>query len=424
MTSPEHRPRRGVALLVIAALGVVIWLQFVMAVVQPTIDSGRYPTSAYWVAPRLVLEGRAAELYDPEAFGRAAIELGAYFDLGLSLAVPPHILPLLPFGLLAQREAFALWTVLSLASLVAAGALLLRRLSVPGLVALTVLALVPLFQPVRHNFGFGQAYTFLLLALTVAALPHRAAMRDAMSAGIALAGAAIVKISYGAVAMAATLIGGRPRAAVVAVALTAAAVLASLAIVGVYDARVWFETLLGWRQRPETSVTAYQTLHSLFSHLFRFDATWNPQPVIHAPLLAEALWWLSAAVLGVVSVVCLRRSARSWGESGRLESAVLPISLIVPAAILVSPVAEDYHYVQTLLSFIVGGWIVSREQRPIPALALLVAALLLIGLPLPFNQQPPGGWWALLFYPRVYGAICLWLSLVLLARSTSTGRGR
>jgi hypothetical protein len=408
----------------LAVVGLIAWIDLVLSVIRPTIAAGLYPTSTYWVAPRLVWLGRSSELYDADAFGRAAIELGANFDLGLIPAAPPHILFILPFGLLPQSAAFALWTVLSVGALVTAMALLLWRLRAPSLVSLGVFAALPLFQPVRLNFSFGQAFTFLLLALTIAAVAGGASRRSAIVSGLGLAAAFVVKFWYGAAATAATLIAGRPRAAAVALSLIAVSALATLAVVGADDWRVWLETALAWRQRPETSVTAYQTLHSLFSHLFRYDATWNPAPAVGAPLIGEALWWISAAILGAISLLTLRRLAGAWSNDGRLETALLPIALTVPAAILVSPIAEDYHYVQTLLSFVVAGWAASRQpSRPLVT-ALLAGALILIGLPWPFANRAADGWWAVLFYPRVYGAFALWLSLVLLARSIPTGRGR
>ena len=418
------RSGRPVAL-AIACVVVVVWVEFGLSIVAPAIANGHYPTSTYWVAPRLIWEGRSDALYDTEAFALAAAEFGARSDRGFIPNAPPAVLPLLPFGLLDERPAFIAWTLLSLAALVAAVALLLSRVRVSLPLALAVVAALPLFQPVRVNFSFGQAFTFLLLALTVATLPHTGVVRNGLRGGLGLGVAFVIKAWYGAAATVAAALGGRLRTAAVALAVIAGAVLISVPIVGVDGWRVWIETSLTWRQRPETSVTAYQTLHSLFSHLFRFDATWNPAPVVHAPLLAEVLWFGSVACIGLVTLVWLRRLARSWRDTGRLEPAMLPIALTVPVAILASPIAEDYHYVLTLLSFLVGGWIALKAPRSTRSvLSLLLVSLLLIGLPLPFNERLVEGWSALLFYPRVYGAIALWLSLVLVARSTGTDRGR
>jgi hypothetical protein len=81
----------------------------------------------------------------------------------------------------------------------------------------------------------------------------------------------------------------------------------------------------------------------------------------------------------------------------------------VLAAILLSPVAEDHHYVLALLPLAVAASAVARRttwRRGVDVVVIIIAAALL-ALPWPFNA-PIEGWAALAYYPRVYGALLLW----------------
>ena len=98
---------------------------------------------------------------------------------------------------------------------------------------------------------------------------------------------------------------------------------------------------------PGVTVTAYQTLTSLFGHLFRYEPIFNPTPVTDAPLLENVLFYASAGALVLISVTTIARRSS--------PSLPLPIALLVPVAILVSPIAEDYHYVLMLFPITAAG---------------------------------------------------------------------
>jgi hypothetical protein len=74
----------------------------------------------FWVAGRLAIEGRIAEIYDPAAFGAAVKALlGPGAGLHVFPYPPPALLAVAPFGLLPYSVSLALW------SLIGAGAFLL-----------------------------------------------------------------------------------------------------------------------------------------------------------------------------------------------------------------------------------------------------------------------------------------------------------
>jgi hypothetical protein len=286
-----------------------------------------------------------------------------------------------------------------------------------------VLAALPLFHPLRANIAAGQVYSFVLLALVIAAVlgARRHAGAD-MRAGMALGFVVILKINYGLVMLLAPFLRQRWRVIAAAGIVFAIAAVLSMLIVDPGLWAEWLASVLAWRSRPETTVTAYQTLHSLFGHLLRHEPTWNPSPVLYAPVLADLLWIAAGATLGLTSVAAIVRAGEPAGSRIR---ALLPLAMLVPVAIIVSPIAEDHHYLLTLFPLLVGGAILAgeRPRRWAPWIAF-AAALLLLGPAWPFNRQPVEGWWALLFYPRVYGALALWVLLLSLIRAGRLDNGR
>lgn len=396
------------------AAGAFTWWDFFVRVIGPQLAAAHFPTSTYWVAPRLVWEGRGALLYDPPAFAAAAVELGARPDLGFVPNAPPLVIALLPLGLLPEAVAYQLWTVLGLVALVGAVALLARGLRLPLPTTLLLFAALPLFHPVRANLVMGQAYAFVLLGMVATAL---AASRREWSArfGLALAAVAWLKLYYGLVMFVAALVGRRWKAVTLFAAVLAVAAVIGGLLVGPGGWLFWLATVLGWRSRPETAVTAYQTLTSLFGHLFRYDPTWNPAPVGHLPLAADVLWLAAGITIAAVSLGVIVRAGREPSV------AVLAMAMLVPAAIILSPIAEDYHYVLALFALVVAATAAVRSaQFETPVVLALVGAGVLLAPAWPFNQPRVDGVAALLFYPRVYGAVLLWAVLArLLWRGTS-----
>jgi hypothetical protein len=400
-------PGRDRAMAALAvAFGTVTWVQFFWRVIGPALSSAHFPTSAYWVGPRLVWEGRAWMLVDP-GFGNAAVELGAFRDIGFLPNSPAAVLPLLPFGLLPESVAYPLWTALSVAALLAAVVLLVHSLRAWAVAVAFVLAVLPLFEPLRSNIEVGQGYAFVLLAAVVASVASVGA-KSGIAAGLALAGVAILKLYYALVLLLPALVVPRPKVLAAWIAALVAAFAAGVMLVGIDGWATWLQSAVGWRSRPETSVTAYQTLNSLFGHLFRYDATWNPGPVVEAPFLVDVLWALSAVVLIGISAWAIRRHSALESTPDRLLPA---IAVMVPIALLLSPVAEDHHYVLALLPLLTVTAVAVRCRKlDLLSAIALTGAVVLLAPPWPFNQERVEGWSALFFYPRVYGAALLWVA--------------
>lgn len=426
--------RLSPALAVYGLLALLTWTELLLRVVLPVLGRGDWRTSTYWVAPRLVWDGQADLLWDPVAFGDAAVRLGALRDMGFLPNPPIGVLPLLPFGLLPELAAFQAWTLIGIGALVGALVLLLARLRFSTSAALAVLALLPLFRPLRANIVEGQAYIFVLVALLLAAawglrqasagqVEERRPRADVL-AGLALGALGIMKLYYGLVLMLPALVLRRWVIVVTVATSLLAAVALTVLLWGVDGWAIWLDSTLSSRLRPETMVTAYQTLLSLLGHLLRYDATWNPRPVADLPWLVEILWYGAVvAIVGASAVVFTRYRRRVGGGS-----ILLPLAATVPVELLLSPGAQDTHYVLMIFPLIVCGRTLAPGEtgqrtvaagRPgnatLAAWGLLALAVVLLAAPWNPNVPDVDGWHALLRYPRVYGALLLWgllLSLI------------
>jgi hypothetical protein len=402
------------------ALLLLTWGEFAARALWPALLQVHWPNPGYWVAARLTLEGQVGALYDRAAFFAACARLGTYPDV-YDANMPLTLLPLLPLGLLSERAAHIVWTLVMLGCFLGALGWLARALGLSAPAALALGALAPLFHPWRENVARGQMYALvLLLAVGSAALMMRGARPAgagrSLAAGALLGGLGLAKLYYATVLLLPSL--ARRRARVLAAAGAALGLTVAVTLI-LWGAAPWESAIraaLGWRERPETAVTAYQTLNGLLSHLLRDDAQWNPGPALRAPGLVAPLWWALAGGLVVASGLTALRGATARAPGTPAEALLLP-ALAATLAPLIAPIAEDYHYTLALFPLVVaavaiGGRRGRRETRV--ALAALLVATVLLAAPWRFNVPSVGGWHALLYYPRVYGALLLWALLSLL----------
>jgi hypothetical protein len=478
MNNSKLKTQNSKLLAVLLLAAALSWSEFGIRVFLPALKAPHWPTPASWIAARLALEGHADLIYaDRPVFFQQAARLGAVPDI-FEANMPTTVLVFLPLATFTESTAYKIWDVGMILCYILACAILFRSLGLAPVVTLGLWALAPAFHPWRENIGRGQVYPLLLLLLVLGAMlgfvrmagkgsvpslnwaratknpkevttesGARSGLRRAdLAAGAAFGLIAVDKFYYAAVLLLPALLWRRGRLLLGAIAFFALAAAITLALWG---GDLWVRAIgfaISWRDRPESAVTAYQTLNSLLTHLLRYDATWNRGPVANLPGLVGWLWW-SGAVVMLAATGLVLWTARSNYElritnyavvgSTYSAQALLPLALMVPVALVLAPVAEDYHFVLTLFPLVIAGraiWDMYNRQsggrlvRPewavlAGASALLVAALLL-GAPWHFNVPSVGGWHSLLYYPRLYGALLLWgliMGLIIAARRSSAG---
>jgi len=109
---------------------------------------------------------------------------------------------------------------------------------------------------------------------------------------------------------------------------------------------------------------------------------------------------------------------------------------MVPVALVLAPAAEDYHFVLTLFPLLIAGttlWENYLGSRLHPtgygwrtthyaiAASVLALSALLLATSWEFNVHGVVGWHSLLYYPRLYGSLLLWLLIMalMIARRTT-----
>jgi hypothetical protein len=415
-------------------VAVLTWSDFGVRVLLPAAQAPHWPNPAYWVAARLAVEGHADLIYaDRDVFFQQAARLGTVPDI-FEANMPTTILVFLPLAPFSETTARTIWDLLMLLCYVLACAILFRALAPTRTVEIGLWALAPVFHPWRENISRGQAYPLLFLLLVVGVVlgfrPHDSQSqtesqrtgRTQIVAGLAFGLFAIIKLYYAAILLLPALFWRHWRLLITAIFLF---VVAAVATIALWGSEQWVRALafaVTWRDRPESAVTAYQTLNSWLTHLLRYDATYNPGPVVNMPSLVGWLWWAGALVMLLLSAWALYIRRRVAGtRSETFAQGLLPMALLVPVSLVLAPVAEDYHFVLALFSLLVVMrllWDMYTRQfaeddplarRPIlVGVITLFVAVLLLGAPWRFNVAGVDGWRSLLYYPRLYGALVLW----------------
>jgi hypothetical protein len=406
MTTPGPAPPAPradrVPTFVAAGLAVLAAASFAIDPVAWAAGHLREGFPGYFTAARLVAEGRwTSRVYDDRFFANETLEVTDRQVGEIYRPNPPVaallMLPLTGLDLLTARRAW-----LALEVVLVAVTWLLLQAAIPGLrappIALSVLALVLVWAPLRVDVSMGQVYV-PLLALHAAAL--LALQRGGgWLAGLALGAATGIKLAaLPWLIVAAVRRDGRLVAA--AVVTIAALVAGTLAFAGT-DGWTAFGTV-AWSDltadRPSLAVSAYQSTAGLLRHLLAPDATWNPGAVADLPKVARALGFALGAWVVVVTILLARRAR-----------ADLAAALAVTAFVLGVNVAQEYTHTLLVLPAAVA---IGRALEPPLAgrgrTAWLAIAIALLAAPLPYRDPAfADGWMALLAYPRVYGAWLLW----------------
>ncbi|MFQ5854088.1 MAG: glycosyltransferase family 87 protein [Anaerolineae bacterium] len=368
--------------------------------------------SAYYTGARLLAEGAdMSRLYD-QAWFRA--QVAAFGITGPQTSdiwfVNPPTTTLLMAGLAGLTPPLArlAWTGFNLLVLPAALLLLIRTLGVrPSLTEWMLLAtMVLVFNPLHENFRWGQTYVLLLL-LHVTFLYGYLEKRD-LVAGLSLALMLTLK-TYGAFLILFLLFRRRWRALLHTLGVAALVVLVSLPRLAL---PIWETYLLdivpSVRAYAGIGVTGYQTLSSFIEHVFSYDPLGSPRPLMDVPWLATALViGLSAFIL-----VTTLRTCRQPGCRDR-DFEALSIAAFTAISVPLAPLAEEHHFTVLILPLVVLGAHLLRRGLRIQVLTTGLAGYGLLAAPLPFmHPRLTQGWWAFLAYPKLYGALLLWLALL------------
>jgi len=377
--------------------GLVLFLAFRFA--HLNVEAATRPARSFvscYTAARLVHNGVAvSRFYDDGWFGdQVQTDTPGIRDVYYPNPPTTAVL-LLPLASLDHRSVQLIWTFFNLVCLIGAGALLLRQTGIQGVWLPGCIAFALSYQPLSANLSQGRVYVFLFGLLVAAFYAYR--HQRPVMLGAALGLMLSLKLA-GVLLWLLLLVQRRWRAFGWSVGFALVFSLGALPWVGLEAWQTYLPRLPASSADPGLTVTAYQTQFGFFRHLFTFDPSWNPAPLLPWPGLGIWSPWLGfAAVCGANAY---------WASLS--EGTDLPFASFVAAGVILNPWSLDYHYVLLLVPLTVLTAWVQRQTVLWPRIVLGVAAAL-IAADLPYRSpRLATSAWVLLAYPKLYGAWLLW----------------
>lgn len=179
----------------------------------------------------------------------------------------------------------------------------------------------------------------------------------------------------------------------------------SISILGVDTYEHHVERLLTSLRGFDIAGTGLPSLPALFGGLFITHPLWNTSPVTNFPLLAIICIIVSLVLLLGVTYRAHLSVAREHQSHGFLAVVVL--------SVLFTPLAADHHYIQLALPlFFVATWLLRTGFVRGYLLMFGISCYLILGWIPNFPIEAYSGWFKLLAFRRVYGALILWFLLI------------
>jgi hypothetical protein len=390
-------------------LGLVLTLVaaglFLTQTFLPALSHQTHGFAAYYTGAWLFQHGRILEVYDSVSFNAAMQQTGIQGIYDIYDANAPLLAVLTaPLALWPPMIARAVWLWFNLGLLIiilifAIKLLGINNLFPGGLVSAGLL----LYAPLNENFRLGQMYLPFLLASLLSLF-----LTNTVGGALNLMLETVLKLYYGVFG----LVAGLARLKMLALSLALLAAI-TLALLPWLTLKLWldyFSLAFSFANRPYIGITAYQTLNGFFSHLLRYDATWNPVPIVNLPTLAQWLALGISSLLGLITLWAIWRLGRKKGVGWLLNSDGLQLSLALSLslALLLSPAAEEYHFTILILPLLVSLKFLFNENLCKVSWIVWLIAVILLAIPWPYKTWAATGWLALTAYPRLYGTLLLW----------------
>jgi len=369
--------------------------------------------ATYYTASKLLADGEdVSQFYDDDWFSTKIKNYvpGVYEIYHVN--PPTTSIMLLPIIFLDYEEARIIWTIFNSLIFILTLVYLVNRFDFKGRWLPILMIVFFLLQPLLANFAFAQVYILIFSSIVLAWYAY--GTEKNLILGIVLGLIIILKTS-GLFLLLLLIIERRWRSLIWTGITIGVCILITLPWIG-YDA--WFsfaQRIIAYTKNPNLSVTAYQTVHSFFTHLTTYDQIWNPAPIINSPFTGRLLSFASNLIIVfLISFLAYR-----------YKNINLTFGMFIIGGILISPASLDYHYVLLLLPLLIFiNWLRNNPSKPL--WVLLVIFYLLIAVFIPYTSaKVTGGFWVIFAYPKLYGAVgFLGLFIAAIIRSKGSGEFR
>ncbi len=353
--------------------------------------------ATYYTASRLLLDGEDVSNFYDDYWFSSKVEnyVPGVYEIYL-VNMPTTALIFLPIAKFDYKNARVIWIIFNLIILTIVVCLIIKRMKISGIWLPIILILIFSFQPLYANISFAQAYIIIFCLLVLAWFAFESGNEKYL--GIILGFLFILKTA-GVFLWILLAIQKKWKSLLWAVVTMFAVFLVSLPIVGIDSWFIYADRVLAYSSSPTLSVTAYQSIHSFFHHFFIYNAHWNPEPLIDLPIIGKSFTIIFSLLILFITIINVFKFKR-------ME---LAFGIFIIAGIILNPASIDYHYMIMMIpTLILFNWII---KNPSPVLWLFFfISFILIAASIPYiSAKVTGELWAIFAYPKLYGALGLWI---------------
>jgi hypothetical protein len=354
--------------------------------------------ATYYTAARLLLEGEDVSNFYDDYWFSSKVEnyVPGVYEIYLVNMPTTAFFIFLPVANFDYKTARVIWIIFNLIILAIVVGLIIKRMKIVGIWLPLILILFFSFQPLYANITYGQIYVFIFCLLVLAWFEFES--DNEKLPGIILGLIFILKTA-GMFLWILFAIQKKWESILWLFVTMATVFFVSLPIVGIDSWFINANKVLGYSSSPTLSVTAYQSIHSFFHHFFVFDKQWNPEPLINLPFIGKSFTIIFSMLILIITI-------SSVYKFRKLE---LAFGTFIIAGIILSPASIDYHYMLMMIPILIlFNWLI---KNPSPVLwGLFFISFILIAASIPYiSTKIAEGLWAIFAYPKLFGALGLWV---------------
>jgi Glycosyltransferase family 87 len=392
----------------------ILWgavLVFSVYFIYHIINSADKTTSgfiSYYTASHLLLEGgNVDQFYGDEWFSSKVNEIAPGIYELYYVNFPTTSLLMLPIANLSYKMARIVWTISNFILLVITIGFIISKFKFTKKLIPLIIILFLLFQPLYVNFSLAQVY---ILVFSLLIFTYYAYITDKQELSGVLIGLMFILKTFGIFFWILLLIDKKWKSLLWSFITVITITLISLPWIGISSWGTYLETLGKYFALPTLSVTAYQTIHSFFYHLFVFDSQWNSGPLFNAPVLGILFTMMfSVFLLGILIYFLIGQKNKK-----------LSFGAVVILGVILSPASLDYHYLVLILPImILIQWLLQNKSNRI--WIFLILFYIFIAAKFPYTSPLLSeGWLSIFAYPKLYGALGLFVLFILGMRSNES----
>lgn len=370
------------------------------------IDTPTHGFAMYYTFARMLLEGEDfSQVYEYDHFNSKVHSYGMPDVLDMPNNPPTNALAMVPVAWLEPATAKIAWTLLSLALFLWSIALLFKlfELRLTSTAGLVVIVLVFLWRPAYDAIALGQLYMLLLFLFTLSVFG--VSRSRPTLAGLPVAFCMLVK-GYG---LSALMWMGMKRqwpTGLLVLGGILFGILVTLPTIGVSTWQTFYDDVLSTLGvLPTDGHVAFQTINGLLLHVFRYDPTYLPHPLVVLPTILVRL--ISYALNLTVLFIIVRR-----GQLDHPEERTLSYAAALAAGVVTAPLAEEYHFV-LFLPLIIGMTAAIARQHAATGYFrktdwVVLASVVVMALPWKYKTLNDATFpLFLLAYPKLYAGLSI-----------------